>query len=68
MVNMATQGWLAVEVRGPMTAPIATVVPFPAVDSALQQFLGAFEPRPLSPPPILRGPPQATFAPREGPQ
>jgi hypothetical protein len=69
MVNLVSQGWLAVEVRGPMAAPIARVVPLPAVDSALQQFLGAFEQRPLGPPPpVFRGPPRATFAPREGPQ
>jgi len=68
MVNMVSQGWLAVEVRGPIAAPIARVVPFPAVDNALQQFLGAFEARPIGPPPVLRGPPQATFAPRETPR
>jgi len=69
MVNMMSQGWLAVEVSGPMAAPIARVVTFPAVDSALQQFLGAFEPRPVGPPPpLLRGPPQATFAPRDAPK
>ena len=64
VVNMVSQGWVAVEVRGPIAAPIARVVPLPAVDSALQQFLGAFNPRMLTPPPVIhRGPPQTTFAP-----
>jgi hypothetical protein len=66
MVNNLSQGWLAVEVYGPMQAPMARVVPLPAVDTALQQFLKAFEPRPLEPPPpLFRGPPQATFAPQQ---
>ncbi len=53
-VNLVSQGWLAVEVRGPIGAPVARVVPFPVVDEAMRQFLGAFEPRPRGPPPTFR--------------
>jgi len=60
VVGMVSQGWVAVEVRGPIGAPVARVVPFPAVDEAMQQFLGAFDPRAMGPPPgVRRGPPQA---------
>lgn len=58
MVNMVGQGWVAVEVRGAVHAPVARIVPFPAVDEALQQFLTAFNPRPGAPPPsVWRGAP-----------
>lgn len=64
VVNLMSQGWIAVEVRGPISNPVARVVPLPAVDEALQQFLGAFNPRVMTPPPVLRrGPPRTTFAP-----
>lgn len=60
VVGMVSQGWIAVEVRGPIGSPVARVVPFPAVDEAMQQFLGALDPRAMGPPPgVRRGPPQA---------
>lgn len=60
VVGMVSQGWIAVEVRGPIGSPVARVVPFPAVDEAMQQFLGALDPRAMAPPPgVRRGPPQA---------
>ncbi len=69
VVNLMSQGWVAIEVRGPIGAPVARVVPLPAVDEALQQFLGAFNPRNLAPPPIpWREPPRTTFAPGSSPQ
>jgi hypothetical protein len=52
VVGMATQGWLAIEVRGPLRAPVARVVPFPALDGALQQFLEVLDGRALRPPPL----------------
>jgi hypothetical protein len=58
LAQMLGNGWIAVEVRGPITAPIAQVVPFPAVDEALRQFLGAMGP----PPPTYRGAQRATDA------
>lgn len=68
-VNLVSQGWVAIEVRGPIWSPVARVVPLPAVDEALQQFLGAFNPRVLTPPPIpWRAPPRTTFAPDTAPQ
>ncbi len=64
VVNMVSQGAIAVEVRGPIGAPVARVVPLPAVDEALQQFLGAFfQSRGNPPPAVWRGPPRAA-APR----
>jgi hypothetical protein len=54
LVNQMSQGWLAVEVRGSIAAPEARVVPFPELDAAMKQFLGAFEPRPNGPPPTFR--------------
>lgn len=71
VVNMVSQGAIAVEVRGPIGAPVARVVPFPAVDEAMQQFLGAFFQGRGSPPPaVWRGParaapPRATTLPPE---
>jgi hypothetical protein len=63
LVNLVGQGWIAVEVRGPMDAPSANVVPFPAVDNAMKQFLGVLEARPAGPPPLQwRGPPRASDA------
>lgn len=60
LVNQMSQGWLAVEVRGSMAKPEARVVPFPELDAALKQFLGAFEPRPNGPPPTFRPTPRST--------
>ncbi|HET6422771.1 MAG TPA: hypothetical protein VFG20_03755, partial [Planctomycetaceae bacterium] len=59
-VNQMSQGWLAVEVRGSIAQPEARVVPFPELDAAMKQFLGAFEPRPNSPPPTFRPAPRNT--------
>lgn len=61
LVGMLGQGWIAVRVQGTVTTPVAEVVPLPVLDDALKQFLGAFERRPLSPPPpVWRGPPRAS--------
>jgi len=60
LVNQMSQGWLAVEVRGSIAQPEARVVPFPELDAAMKQFLGAFEPRPNSPPPTFRQAPRNT--------
>jgi len=64
LLGMVSQGWIAVEVRGPMASPTALVVPFPAVDDALRQFLSAFDGRPAGPqpPPQWRGPPRSSDA------
>ncbi len=59
LVNQMSQGWLAVEVRGSIAAPDARVVPFPELDAAMKQFLGAFEPRPNGPPPTFRNAPRS---------
>ncbi|MBI1347628.1 hypothetical protein GC163_15210 [bacterium] len=69
VVGMVSQGWVAVEVRGPISAPVARVVPFPAVDEALQQFLGAFDPRAMGPSANQRrGPSQMGNPPGESPR
>lgn len=60
LVNQVSQGWLAVEVRGSIASPEARVVPFPELDAALKQFLGAFEPRANGPPPTFRNAPRNT--------
>ncbi len=65
LVNQMSQGWLAVEVRGSIATPDARVVPFPELDAAMKQFLGAFEPRSNGPPPTFRGPPRNTETDRE---
>ncbi len=65
LVNQMSQGWLAVEVRGSIAQPEARVVPFPELDAALKQFLGAFEPRPNQPPPTFRPVPRSTESERD---
>jgi hypothetical protein len=58
VVNQMSQGWLAVEVRGTMSVPVARVVPFPVFDAAMKEFLAPFERRGAGP-----QPPTPTFGP-----
>lgn len=65
LVNQMSKDFFAVEVRGSIAAPEARVVPFPELDAAMKQFLGAFEQRPNGPPPTYRGPPRNTETDRD---
>ncbi|MEX1095259.1 MAG: hypothetical protein WED34_04375 [Planctomycetales bacterium] len=69
LVNEVTKGWVGVEVRGTVNAPLATVKAVPELDAALKRFLSAFdgvpparpEPRPARATQMVR-----PSAPRQG--
>jgi hypothetical protein len=50
LLGEAASGWVGVEVRGSMKDPLAKLTPVPKLDEALKNFLGAFEPRPMTQP------------------
>lgn len=45
IIGMMSRGWVGVEVRGNVGAPVARVVPVPELDDAMRQFLRPIEPR-----------------------
>jgi len=67
VVDQFTQAWVGVSVTGTIHNPTARIVPMPQFDTAMRQFLGAFN-RPgsvpqLSPPPwMLMPPPRSASA------
>lgn len=49
LVGEFGKGWVKVEVRGQVSAPVARVKAVPQVDEALKKFLGAFNPKQAAP-------------------
>ncbi|MBA4031275.1 MAG: hypothetical protein C0478_10365 [Planctomyces sp.] len=58
VVGALSRGWVGVEVRGNVGAPVSRLKPVPEFDDAMKQFLGAFNPANA-----VRPPPLKTFQP-----
>jgi hypothetical protein len=63
IVGLMSRGWVGVTVTGRIQDPQVAMRAIPELDDALRQFLGAFEPRLVVPPPRLL-PPRSGQAPQ----